>query len=63
MVYVTDAHALTWFCASDKRLGKKAKKVFLAAEQNKCGIFVPTIALAEIKYAVERKRETIIRNF
>lgn len=65
MKYLADTHALIWYFAEDKRLGKKAKEVFLQAEKAKATIFLPTIVLAEAeaiahKYGYQRKFHTLI---
>lgn len=47
MNYLADTHALIWYFAADKRLGKKAEEVFTRTEKQKATIFIPTIVLAE----------------
>jgi len=65
MKYLADTHALIWYFAEDKRLGKKAKEVFLRAEKGKATIFLPTIVLAEAeaiahKYGYQRKFRLLV---
>ena len=47
-VYVTDTHALLWYLTGDKKLGKQAKAIFLAAEQGQTTISASVIVLAEL---------------
>lgn len=55
MVYVTDTHPFLWFLADDRRLGKRARKVFEEAETGEAVIIVPTIVLAESSYISMKK--------
>ena len=47
-VYVTDTHALLWYLTGDKKLGKQAKAIFLAAEQGQTTISASVIVLTEL---------------
>ena len=53
MVCVTDTHALVWFLADDKRLGRHAAELLGRADTR---IVVPVIVLAELKYLHRRSR-------
>lgn len=60
MKYLADTHALIWYFAEDKRLGKNAEQIFLQAEKGRTTIILPTIVLAEAeaiaqKYGYRRK--------
>ena len=56
MIYITDTHPLV-FWASDRRqlLGKRARRIFHAAEQGKHSIVVPVVVLEETARLVEKK--------
>ena len=56
MIYVTDTHPLV-FWASDRqrRLGKRARRIFQEVEQGKHSIIVPVVVLEESARLVERK--------
>lgn len=44
---VTDTHALIWAIDGNrKRLGKHARKMFDNADEAKCAIYIPALALA-----------------
>lgn len=65
MKYLADTHALIWYFAEDKRLGKNAEQIFLQAEKGKVTIILPTIVLAEAeaiarKYGYQRKFHTLV---
>jgi len=51
-VYVADAHAFAGYLIDE--LPHKADTIFKEAERQKCEIFVPSIALAELIYVFER---------
>ena len=50
-LYVVDTHALIWFLLDDKKLGRRAKSIFQAAEQHQTLLVVSAIVLAELFYA------------
>jgi len=57
---VTDTHALIWAIDGNrKRLGKHARRQFESADDGKCSIYVPTIALVELGEACHRQRVTL----
>jgi PIN domain nuclease of toxin-antitoxin system len=46
---VTDTHALIWYAQGrPKKLGRRARAVFEAADGGRAAIYVPTIALVEV---------------
>jgi PIN domain nuclease of toxin-antitoxin system len=46
---VTDTHALIWYAQGrPKKLGRRARALFQAAEAGAAAIYVPTIALVEV---------------
>jgi len=55
MFYVTDTHPLVWYIVN-KKLKHDVDKIFSCAEKGECTVFIPTIALAEIKYLAEHKK-------
>ena len=55
MIYVTDTHPLVFWSSNRKsRLGKRARRIFLEAEQSKHSIVVPITVLEEINRLVEK---------
>jgi PIN domain nuclease of toxin-antitoxin system len=61
---VTDTHALIWAIDGNrKRLAKRARKLFDNADEGKCAIYIPTIALAELGEACHRERVTLTLPF
>ena len=57
---VTDTHALIWAIDGNrKRLGKHAHRQFESADNGKCSIYVPAIALVELGEACHRQRVTL----
>jgi predicted nucleic acid-binding protein len=48
--YVTDTHALYWYLTAHPNLGTHARDAFLAGEQGKARIYIPSIVLAELYY-------------
>jgi PIN domain nuclease of toxin-antitoxin system len=55
-MYVTDTHSFLWFLADDKRLGKKAREVFLSCDKGETTIIIPSIVLMEALFICERKK-------
>jgi PIN domain nuclease of toxin-antitoxin system len=52
-----DTHALIWAIdGSRKRLGNRARKPFNDADEGKCAVYIPAIALAELGEACHRDR-------
>ena len=49
--YVVDTHAIIWYLLNDKKLGRQAKTIFTAAEQNQTLLIVSAIVIAELYYA------------
>jgi PIN domain nuclease of toxin-antitoxin system len=61
---VTDTHALIWAIDGNrKRLGKHAQKLYAAADDGRCAIYIPTIALVELGEACHRGRVTLSMDF
>ncbi len=56
MKYVIDTHALVWYLAKDKRLGKKAKSIIQGAEQGRHDVIIPVIVLLEAIDIGEKKK-------
>ncbi|MBI3036011.1 PIN domain-containing protein [Candidatus Woesearchaeota archaeon] len=55
MIYVTDTHSLIWFLTRDPKLWKDALAAFRSADDGKSLMIIPSIAIAEIIYIIERK--------
>ena len=55
MFYVTDTHPLVWYIVN-KKLKHDVDKIFSGAEKGEWTVFIPTIALAEIRYLAEHKK-------
>jgi predicted nucleic acid-binding protein len=55
-MYVADTHAFLWFLARDRRLGKKARSVFLQADEGEAAIVIPSIVLMEALHICEKHR-------
>jgi PIN domain nuclease of toxin-antitoxin system len=49
--YVVDTHALIWYLLNDKKLSRRAKAIFEAAEQHQTILVVSAIVMAELYYA------------
>jgi PIN domain nuclease of toxin-antitoxin system len=56
---VADTHALIWYLARPKRLGRAASRLFLAAESGRARIFVPSVLLVELALLRERGRKVL----
>jgi PIN domain nuclease of toxin-antitoxin system len=56
---VVDTHALVWFLARPKRLGKSALRHLKAAESGRAIAIVPSIALAELAFLRDRGRRVL----
>jgi len=64
LLAVTDTHALIWAIDGNrKRLGKHARKIFDNADEAKCTIYVPALALAELGEACHKDRVTLALPF
>lgn len=55
-LYVVDTHALLWYLAEDKSLGKKAKNVLDRADKGDVDIVIPTTVLAEALFITEKHK-------
>jgi PIN domain nuclease of toxin-antitoxin system len=52
-LYVTDAHALIWYAAGRlRKLGRRARAVYTAAEAGRAVIYIPALALVEVLEAI-----------
>ncbi len=56
MKYIIDTHALVWYLAKDRRLGKKAKSIIQGAEQGRHDVIIPVIVLLEAIDIGEKKK-------
>ncbi len=48
MIAVTDSHALIWHLDQPRKLGKRARRIFDAAEGGRGVVVIPTTCLVEI---------------
>jgi len=48
---VVDTHALIWYLLNDKKLGTRAKAVFMAAEKHQTLLIISAVVMAELYYA------------
>lgn len=55
-MYVTDTHAFVWFLAKDRRLGGKARGIFLQADKGETQIVVPSVVLMETLRICEKHK-------
>jgi len=46
--YMTDTHPLLWYLSEDRRLSKKARRVFEKAENGDARILIPIVSFFEI---------------
>ena len=58
-IFVTDTHALLWYLTEDKRLGKKALKIFEKVDKGDAEIILPTTVLAEALFITEKHKVDI----
>ncbi|MEA3344642.1 MAG: PIN domain-containing protein [Chloroflexota bacterium] len=56
MNYVTDTHALVWHLTEAPRLSPICQTIFGAADEGENVIWIPSVALVEIVYLVEKRR-------
>jgi PIN domain nuclease of toxin-antitoxin system len=54
--YVIDTQCLLWYIAEDRRLPKAARSIFRAVEEGRAQILVPSIALVEAVFLLQRQR-------
>lgn len=55
-MYVADTHGFLWFLTEDKRLGKKAKEIFVSCDRGETIIVIPSIVLIEALLICEKKK-------
>ena len=54
-LYVTDAHALIWYASGRvRKLGRRARAAYAAAEAGRAAIYVPALALGEVLECIAR---------
>ncbi len=56
MIHVVDTHALLWHIEGSKRLSEPARRVLSDTAD---ALVIPTIVLAEARYAIARQRTTV----
>ena len=57
MTHVVDTHALLWYIKGSNRLSESARRVLAETLD---ALMVPTIALAEARYAIARGRTPVL---
>lgn len=53
---VADTHAIVWHLTEPRRLGRRARDAFSAADQGRLFCYVPAVALVEVWLLYERGR-------
>ena len=56
MDHVTDTHCIVWHLTGSRKLSRKARRVFQAADDGHARVLVPTIVLVEAAMIAERRR-------
>ncbi len=56
---VVDTHALVWYLARPRRLGRAALRLFRSAESGQSEILVPSVLLVELSLLRERGRKVL----
>ena len=54
--HVTDTHSIVWHLTRSRKLSRRARRVFQAADEGNGQILVPTIVLVEAVFIAERRR-------
>jgi PIN domain nuclease of toxin-antitoxin system len=54
--FVSDTQCVLWYLARDRRLPKPARAAFDAAEEGRSQILVPSMAIVEAVFLVQRNR-------
>jgi predicted nucleic acid-binding protein len=50
-LYVVDTNALIWHLSNDRKLGRRAREIFAAAERGQTRLVISAVAVAELYYA------------
>jgi len=58
-MYLTDTHALLWYLTDDKRLGKRAREIFVKVDKGETAVVIPTIVLAESLFIAEKHKADV----
>lgn len=54
--YVTDTHSIIWHLTDDRRLSRRARRILDSADEGYVQVLVPSIALVEAVFLVQRRR-------
>ncbi len=54
--YVADTHSMIWHLTQDRRLSRRARKILDSADKGYDQVLVPSIALVEAVFLVQRQR-------
>ena len=50
-LYVVDTNALIWHLSDDRKLGRRAREIFAAAERGQTRLVISAVVMAELYYA------------
>lgn len=53
-LYVVDTNALIWHLSDDRKLGKRARQIFAAAERGETRLVISAMVMAELYYADQK---------
>jgi PIN domain nuclease of toxin-antitoxin system len=54
--YIADTHSIIWHLATDRRLSRRARKIFESAEDGYVQVLIPSIVLVEAIFLMQRQR-------
>jgi PIN domain nuclease of toxin-antitoxin system len=54
--FVADTHSITWHLAGDRRLSRRARRIFESADEGYAQVLVPSIVLVEAIFLMQRQR-------
>ena len=54
--YVADTHSITWYLARNRRLSRRARRIFESAEEGYVQVLIPSIVLVEAIFLMQRWR-------
>ena len=54
--YVADTHSILWYLSKNRRLSRRARKLFSSAVKGQVQVLVPSIVLVEAVFLAQRRR-------
>ncbi len=54
--YVADTHSILWYLSKNRRLSRRARKLFSSAVKGQVQVLVPSIVLVEAVFLAQRQR-------